>query len=120
MMGTALTQKKRVITVNLINKQGGIMSVRAYKVKKIEYETRPTFNLWHDEKIMEYFQDEFEPYESFTDNGNGFMYVPVRCLKYLIENKKEFALDNEDIELIKRDIEGFEDCENDLIEYICF
>ena len=26
MMGTALTQKKRVITVNLINKQGGIMT----------------------------------------------------------------------------------------------
>ena len=43
------------------------MSVRAYRVVKIVQDDEPTFNLWHDEKIMELL--DVTSLEGLTENG---------------------------------------------------
>ena len=89
------------------------MSIRAYKVIKVELEETPTFNLWSDTKVMESLAGE-----GCTDtlsDGAGTMYIEKETIKLLL---KEADTDREK-EVYKQMLE---DCgsRGTSVEYECY
>ena len=91
------------------------MSVRAYRVKKIDYVTPNSFNLWHDDELVKFFDEEYGLYESLTE-GNGLTCLPVEALERAIA---ELDLEDFTIEALKKDIEAGK-ADNGWIQYYCF
>ena len=91
------------------------MSVRAYRVKKIDYVTPNSFNLWHDDELVKFFDEGYGLYESLTE-GNGLTCLPVEALERAIA-----GLDLEDytVEALKKDIEAGK-ANSGWIQYYCF
>ena len=48
------------------------MSVRAYRINKIDFDKSETFNLWHDEKLVKFFDEEYGFFETMNE-GTGRM-----------------------------------------------
>ena len=90
------------------------MSVRAYRVTKIEHEIDNTFNLWHDDKLMDFLDSEYGFYESLSDNGVGFVKLPIEALQ---EALKKVEMDKELKEAIQKDIEA---CRDGYVTYYCY
>ena len=55
------------------------MSVNAYRRKRNseEFES-PSFNIWHDEKLIELFNEQMQFYMSLNSYGTGIVDVPVQ------------------------------------------
>lgn len=49
-----------------------IMSVRAYTIKKIEYENEEIFNLWHDQAFVDLLLEHTAFYSKLGDDASGF------------------------------------------------
>lgn len=94
------------------------MSVRAYKVLKMELADNPSFNLWHDEKIVDFLNENDDFNSQMNDNGGGYITVSVKSIRKILANLEEFELDELDIEQLRKDIEGLED--GNYITYSCF
>ena len=92
------------------------MSVRAYRVIKIESVNEPSFNLWHQEKVVDYLDRHSEFSMNLSESG-GLTYAKVEDLKHIIDNPKDFDLEPEDLEPLKQDIEGKELYE--YVQYLC-
>ena len=91
------------------------MSVRAYRVNKIEHEESDTFNLWHDDKLIDFLDSECNFFAGLTNEGTGLVEVPVEALRKAVE---EVAIDEELKEAIQRDIEA---CRDDgYVTYYCY
>ena len=90
------------------------MSVRAYRVNKIEHEESDTFNLWHDDKLVDFLDREYGFFERLSD-GTGLVEVPIEALQEALE---KVEMDDELKEAIKRDIEA---CQDDgHVTYYCY
>lgn len=91
------------------------MSVRAYRVKKIEHEEGDTFNLWHDDKLVDFLDSECDFFAGLTNDGTGLVEVPIEALQ---EALQKVEMDKELKEAIQRDIEA---CRDDgYVTYYCF
>lgn len=100
------------------------MSVRAYKITKMEYNQDDTFNLWHDTEINDWLE-QGGYYEGF--DGNGILELQVASVKELIDYlkkvdktklKKDEMYKTWIIPQLQKDIKGLDD--NDFISYMCF
>ena len=91
------------------------MSVRAYRVKKIDYVMPNSFNLWHDDELVKFFDEEYGLYESLTE-GNGLTCLPVEALERAIA---ELDLEDSTVEALKKDIEAGK-VDDGWIQYYCF
>lgn len=96
------------------------MSVRAYKINKIDFEQKETFNLWHCDSIREWLIGN-GCYETMNDDGCGIMDVSRAHIQEVLKDKKEqesLGFDKEDIKILKQMLK---DCgENDYVQYYCF
>jgi len=91
------------------------MSVRAYRVNKIDHEEVDTFNLWHDDKLMDFLDREYGFYEGLTSDGTGLVELPIEALQEALE---KVEMDNELKEAIQKDIEA---CRKDgHVTYYCY
>jgi len=90
------------------------MSVRAYRVAKIEHEESDTFNLWHDDKLTEFLDNEYGFYEQITEGG-GLVDVSVEALQEALE---KVEMDDELREAIQKDIEACRD--KGYVTYYCY
>lgn len=91
------------------------MSVRAYRVTKIEHEQANTFNLWHDDKLMEFLDSGYGFYERLSNDGTGIVELPIEALQEALE---KVEMDKELREAIRKDIEA---CQADgYVTYYCF
>ena len=91
------------------------MSVRAYRVNKIEHEQGDTFNLWHDDKLVDFLDSECDFFAGLTNEGTGLVEVPVEALQKAVE---KLEMDEELREAIRKDIEA---CQADgYVTYYCF
>jgi len=90
------------------------MSVRAYRVIKIDYEKNDTFNLWHDDKLVEFLDREYSFYETLSD-GRGIVQLPIEALE---EALKKVEMDEDLRKAITKDIEVSRDCGH--VTYYCF
>ena len=92
------------------------MSVRAYRINKIEQEKKDTFNLWRNQALAEYlciFDD--------LNEGTGISEVSVGLLQEALEeDRKDLPLEDFEIKAIKKDIAWAIKQQNDYIQYYCF
>lgn len=91
------------------------MSVRAYRVNKIDHEPYSTFNLWHDDKLMEFFDREYGFYERLNGDGDGLAELPIEALEGALSLP---FVDKELREALTKDIEA---CRNQgYVTYYCY
>jgi hypothetical protein len=95
------------------------MSVRAYKVITKETETSPSFNLWHDQDLLDFLENQVSTQFFYCDDGQiNSVFVRVKAIKNALKNKKLWEKDDYRIEQLKKDIAGLDD--EDEIEYECY
>ncbi|MDD5287757.1 MAG: hypothetical protein PHY28_01415 [Dehalococcoidales bacterium] len=97
------------------------MSVNAYRMNrnqgKAEYST---FDLWHDEKLMELLNHEMQFYMSLNSYGTGIVDVSVELLEKAVGIASELTLDEDTIEWIRRDIEYAKSNKDESVTYNCW
>lgn len=96
------------------------MSVRAYRINLIKRDPNPTFNLWHDEKLMDFLENQSNFYPQLGDEGAGQSSVGVDVLKQAIKKAKSLELDKETIKQIKADIAFAESQGDTEVMYDCY
>ena len=94
------------------------MSLRAYRVIKIECAQPNSFNLWHDDKLVDFLDQEYGFFEGMNAGG-GLTEVPVEGLKEALA-KPELELDEYIVEALQRDIEAAEQEGDEYIQYYCY
>jgi hypothetical protein len=94
------------------------MSVRAYRVIEIKTAKPDTFNLWHDEKLVNFFASEHGFFESMVD-GSGLTQLSIEALKEAL-GKSELELDDDMKEALKRDIQAAEEAGDEYVQYYCY
>ncbi len=93
------------------------MSVRAYRVINIETAHPNSFNLWHDSKLVDFFDQEYGFFEKLGDEGQGLTELPVEALERAIA---EVEMDDEAKEALQKDIEFAREQDEDYVQYYCF
>lgn len=90
------------------------MSIGAYRVNQIELGGE-TFNLWHDEKVAQYLNDNGH-FDSLNADMCGVMEIPVTTLEAMLE----IADDDEVKNNIKIDIAFANENKKEYLLYECF
>ena len=102
------------------------MSVRAYRVINIETEENNSFNVWHDQKLMDFLREHGDVNEEGMSESGGIMSVEVKALKAAVKKPAEAFEDYkkgaEDyrVEAIKTVIAFAKDNGNDFVQYYCY
>lgn len=91
------------------------MSVRAYRINRIDIEDDPTFNLWQEQEIC----DRLVVYEALGEEGCGVTEVSVDKLKELLADKS-FKMEAETREALQKDLDWAIAGEHEYIQYDCF
>ena len=96
------------------------MSVRAHRILKVEYAPNPSFNLWHDEKLINFLdtQNDSGFFSQMNENGGGVVNIEASVIKEAIEKAAELELDEDTVEQLKADVEAAG--EDGSIDYDCF
>jgi len=92
------------------------MSVRAYKVKNIDFAKESSFNLWNDDAFVSWLERNTEFYLRLGEECSGMSGLEVAEIKRALAEIKD--LDDYTRKQLEEDIKGLEDCE--WIDYICF
>lgn len=61
------------------------MSVKAFRIIHIYQSRVPTFNLQHDDKLVEFLSDKYQFFVLIEDDGVGFVTLPVEALQQALE-----------------------------------
>ena len=64
------------------------MSIRAYRIIKKEIADQPSFNLWHDDELIDFFKNNGKYSEGLNDNGGGEIEVSIPALKKALKEFK--------------------------------
>ena len=92
------------------------MSVRAHRVNEIVHEQAETFNLWHDKKLIEFFEGKGILTELNAD-ACGLIDISVELLKETIE---KVEMDDDTKQASALDIVWAEKEKMDFVQYYCF
>lgn len=92
------------------------MSVRSYKINKIDYVEEESFNLWHDTKLMDFLEKEYDFHHYLNEDAVGVTELPVDALKRAIN---ELSLEKELKLQLQKDIDWAEKRKIDYIQYYC-
>ena len=94
------------------------MSTRAYRIIKIERADYPSFNLWHDDKLIKFMQDNGEYNELLTEGGGGTIDISIETIEKVLNEYKE--LDEYAREAFTKDLEYANKNNDTYITYDCF
>ena len=79
------------------------MKLKAYRMLSMDYNKEGSFDVWYDEKLIEYLYDKFQFFVMIDDDGVGFAVLPVEALSSALLNVSM----REDVrDALKRDIEA--------------
>ena len=95
------------------------MSVRAYRINKIEQKQDCTFNMWHNTKLIDFFVDN-EMWDGRNMDGVGNIELHIKTLKKAIKSAKKLELDDYIIKELKDDIVWLEKKDEEYIQYECY
>jgi len=95
------------------------MSVRAYRVRRLEYAKSETFNLWHNEKLVD-FLGVLDDGSGLNNDCCGMVEIPVEKLEEAVTKAKELDLDEYRVGTLKRDIALAKRKKTDYLSYYCF
>lgn len=93
------------------------MSIRAHRVKKIIY-TGERFNLWYDEKLVEFFEG-YGFFETLSE-GSGITELPTEALKEAVAKAKELGLTKEVVKQLEEDARWGDKYNSGYVRYYCF
>lgn len=97
------------------------MSIRAYRIIEIKIEPNyASFNLYHDEKLMEFLDNWAGFYSQLADDGTGVACVSIEVLERAIKRAKSFKLEPDTVECLNKDIEAAKAQDDDYIQYYCY
>ena len=60
--------------------------IKAYRVLNVDYQKTPSFNIWQDEKLVEYLSDKFAFFIMLDDDGVGFGVLPTEAIQSALLN----------------------------------
>jgi hypothetical protein len=97
------------------------MSVNAYRMKRnsSEYES-PSFNVWHDEKLIDLLNEEILFYMCLNSFGTGVVDVPVELLEKAIGSAKKLELADDTVNSLESDIAFAKSNRDEIVTYYCF
>ena len=90
------------------------MSVRAHRVKEIFFDGE-SFNLWHDQEIVDYLENN-GLLEQLNTDMSGFIEISVED----IENMLNIVRDDNVRDSLRKDLEWAKGQEKDYLLYYCF
>jgi hypothetical protein len=93
------------------------MSVRAYRVIKVEHASEDSFNLWHDEKLRDFLNTNYDFSAPLNDDGCGMSELPIEALEKAL---KEVELSEDVREALQNDIEVARKAGDEYLTYDCF
>ena len=97
------------------------MSVNAHRIKNNNLDIeRASFDIGHDEKLMEFLDQEIQFYMSLNSYGTGIVDVPLELLEKAVDAPKKYDLDEDTVSQIKSDIESAKSTKNEVVTYYCF
>lgn len=94
------------------------MSIRAYRITKIENVASPSWNISHNENILDFLSNDL--WDGRNYDGAGIIEVRVECLEQLLEEDSGVKLDEYEREAIAKDIAWANKRGNDYIQYYCY
>ena len=94
------------------------MSIRAYRINKIELADACTFNLRGDSEIIEWLEEFGNSNDYRGDSGSGQFEVSVEALEALL--KTELIKENYQREAIQSDIDFAKAHNDDWVLYDCY
>lgn len=92
------------------------MSVRAYRINKIDCNPVDSFNLWRHSAIVKWLENR-NYLSSLNEDGCGIIEIPVEALEQML---KEVKMDTETKKCIKKDIEYARERNDYSVMYYCF
>jgi len=95
------------------------MSVRAYRVKKIDYNKDCSFNLWHNEKLMRFLEGK-GIYNGLNQDGCGITSLETETIRKALMDRKELELEDYVIDALEKDLRVAERKGDTWIDYYCF
>ena len=98
------------------------MSVRAHRILSVEYAPETSFNLYHDEKLIDFLQHENDLgfYDQMNGDGGGKITVSIEALQKAIDQAKELELDEVTVRVLGEDIAVAKVHNEDYVDYDCF
>lgn len=91
------------------------MSVRAYRVIEIKTEKNESFNLWHDDDLMEWLRANAPIDDQLNGDGAGLIEISVEDMGKALS---ELAIKDYRREAIQNDIDASKD--TGFIQYYCY
>ncbi|HOJ15933.1 MAG TPA: hypothetical protein PLJ17_02205 [Syntrophorhabdaceae bacterium] len=91
------------------------MSVRAYRINKIDYEKSDTFNLWHHVGLVEILEDHGLLLQ-LNEDLNGILSIPVDLLEKIAKEHPDIT----DQTNLLKDIEWAKALGEYDVTYYCF
>jgi len=92
------------------------MSINAYRVVKIQEKVPSTFNLWHDDKLMQFLDEEYHFYEDLNSENKGLATLPVEALEKALLS---LSLDRDLIASLQDDIDAARASGELYVQYYC-
>jgi len=92
------------------------MSVRAYRINNIEKEESESFNLWHDEELVEFLREN-DALNNLNINNVGIIEIPLETLKDALKTVK---MEDDTRQSLEDDIFFMESKGEDYICYWCY
>ena len=97
------------------------MSVIAHRIIEIRIETEyHSFNLWHDRKLIGFFDTEADFFSQLTADGTGITEVPVEVLESAVSKALELELDEDTVTNLKKDIAWANEHNEVSVQYDCY
>jgi len=95
------------------------MSVRAYRVIKIETAHPESFNLWHDDEVLGWLEEHTDFLDNLDRDGNGLTSILVEDLERMLAEIGD-SLNKDTKERIEADIKFAKSRDDEVIKYYCY
>jgi hypothetical protein len=97
------------------------MSINAYRIRNNNLDIeRASFDIGHDEKLIDLLNEEMLFYMSLNSCGTGIVDIPVELLEKVVDAPKKYDLDEDTVSQIKSDIESAKSNKDEVVTYYCF
>jgi hypothetical protein len=96
------------------------MSIRAHRIIEIKLAEVPSFNLWHNTKLVQFLDEESDIFSFLNTSGTGEIEISVKVLKKAINSAKKLDIDSDTINSLQEDIDFAKSKNNDYVIYDCF
>jgi hypothetical protein len=94
------------------------MSVNAHRIIDLKLETS-SFDLWHDEKLTQFLEEEVRLSSNLNSYGTGLLEVPVETLERAVKMADELDLDEDTVGGLRLDIAAAKSTRNEIVTYYC-